>query len=77
MAPCGYSGTHPTIRYGDRGSVVAHAQCLLRNVRGHLSVDVDGVFGPITRGAVIAEQRRCRIVQDGIVGPITWNCLHP
>lgn len=77
LGPCNYSGAHPTIQQGSRGEAVAHAQCLLRNVRGHLTVVVDGVFGPVTRSAVIAEQRRCRIAQDGIIGPNTWRCLHP
>lgn len=77
FGPCNYSGSHPTIRQGSSGGVVAHAQCLLRNVRGHGSVVVDGAFGPVTRAAVVAEQRRCRIAQDGIVGPQTWRCLHP
>lgn len=56
---------------------VAHAQCLLRNVWGYGGVDVDGIFGPRTRSAVIDMQRRCGIAPDGIVGPNTWNCLHP
>lgn len=71
------SGSHPTIRQGSQGAPVAHAQCLLRNVWGYGGVDVDGIFGPRTRSAVIDMRRRCGIAQDGIVGPNTWNCLHP
>lgn len=77
LGPCNYSGSHPTIRQGSQGAPVAHAQCLLRNVWGYGGVDVDGIFGPRTRSAVIDMQRRCGIAQDGIVGPNTWNCLHP
>lgn len=77
LGPCNYSGRHPVIRLGSRGEAVAHAQCLLRNVRGHRNVVVDGIFGQVTRAAVVAEQRRCRIDQDGEVGPDTWRCLHP
>lgn len=74
---CGYSGGHPTISQGSTGEAVAHAQCLLRNVWGYGSVVVDGVFGPATRAAVVAHQRDCGIGDDGIVGPNTWNALHP
>lgn len=35
----------------------------------------DGIFGPITRDAVMALQSIFGLVVDGIVGPITWDRL--
>lgn len=38
-------------------------------------IDIDGIFGPNTRNAVIAFQQFAGLTQDGIVGPNTWNAL--
>ncbi|MFH9144233.1 peptidoglycan-binding protein [Streptomyces albus] len=73
--PCPYSGAHPTLWYTDTGSAVRHAQCLI-NLYGY-GVAEDGIFGDGTRSAVRDLQRRCGITVDGMVGPNTWNCLHP
>ena len=35
----------------------------------------DGIFGANTRNNVIAFQKKCGLVADGIVGPITWDAL--
>jgi peptidoglycan hydrolase-like protein with peptidoglycan-binding domain len=54
--------------------VVEWAQYLL--VRFALSDDqIDGVFGPITKGAVEQYQTFKQLAVDGIVGPITWGAL--
>lgn len=37
---------------------------------------VDGIFGPNTRAQVKAFQRSVKIVDDGIVGPVTWSRLN-
>lgn len=76
LGPCNYSGSHPTIRWGDRGSVVVHAQCLMRNLWGYTSLAVDGDFGPITHATVLDIQDRAGLVIDGVVGPCTWKALH-
>ncbi|MFF9558475.1 peptidoglycan-binding protein [Streptomyces albus] len=73
--PCPYSGGHPTLWYTDTGSAVRHAQCLI-NLYGYRGAE-DGIFGDGTRSAVRDLQRRCGITIDGMVGPNTWNCLHP
>ena len=36
---------------------------------------IDGVFGPLTRAAVLAFQKSKGLVQDGIVGRKTWTAL--
>lgn len=73
---CNYNGTHPTISYGDTGSAVSHAQCLLKNYHGYSYVSIDGIFGSDTRTAVKDLQARYGLTVDGIVGPATWDALH-
>lgn len=75
LGACNYNGSHPELTYGEEGAAVAHAQCLLKHVRGY-DVDIDGQFGPNTLDAVEGAQGDCRIDVDGIVGPNTWDCLH-
>ncbi|MFJ8634750.1 peptidoglycan-binding protein [Streptomyces sp. NPDC093568] len=59
---------------GHAGPDVAEAQCLLR--RAGLSPGViDGIFGPLTEGAVRRAQQRAGLVVDGIIGPHTWKAL--
>lgn len=53
---------------GSSGAAVAHVQRRLR-------VRADGVFGPITRRAVMSFQRAHRLVVDGVVGPRTLAAL--
>ena len=66
----------PTLKQGDESEVVRAAQFLL-NGRG-CSVGywgADGEFGPMTKAAVLAFQRRCSLKADGIIGPETWAAL--
>jgi cysteine-rich secretory family protein/putative peptidoglycan binding protein len=58
----------PTLRYGDRGRLVAWVQ-------GRLHVRQDGIFGPITRAAVIRFKRNHGLRPDGIVGHRMWRAL--
>lgn len=37
----------------------------------------DGLFGPVTRAAVVHYQSDRDLVPDGVVGPITWASLFP
>lgn len=61
---------------GDRGENV-------RVIQGYLSrigrvdpeipeVDVDGIFGPQTKAAVIAIQKQLGVEQNGAIGPVEW-----
>lgn len=77
---CVYTGTHPTVQYGDNNRHVKHAQCLLTKVHGYRGVDMDGIFGARTKSAVVSAQKKCYPSSpsdwDGIVGYKTWSCLH-
>lgn len=65
--------TRPTLRSGARGEDVKVLQRLLReNV---YMLDIDGKFGPQTRGAVESYQSKMGLERDGIVGPMTWAAL--
>ncbi|MCL2367979.1 MAG: peptidoglycan-binding protein, partial [Oscillospiraceae bacterium] len=67
------------IRIGSRGDDVRQIQTWLNSLRSRVpaipQLTVDGIFGPITQGAVIAFQRHFNLTPDGIVGPITWGEL--
>ena len=64
----------PTLRFGSRGASVTELQILLRN-QGFDPGPIDGIFGNKTQSAVIAFQRSRGLVQDGIVGILTWTAL--
>ncbi len=64
------------LQAGDRLPMVAVVQDLLRRQEGVRPVpEVDGVFGDITKNAVIAFQRLHSLSHDGVVGPDTWKEL--
>jgi peptidoglycan hydrolase-like protein with peptidoglycan-binding domain len=62
------------LQEGDRGSEVGALQNQLAN-RGCYSGSVDEIFGPQTREAVIACQRKLGLEADGVVGPATLSAL--
>lgn len=66
----------PVIRAGSRGEAVREAQRILQELGYYLgNAGVDGVFGSMTRTAVIRFQRNYGLAADGIVGPMTWEML--
>jgi GH25 family lysozyme M1 (1,4-beta-N-acetylmuramidase) len=56
------------IKVGSRGIDV-------QRIQRAVGVNPDGIFGPQTTAAVKAYQGRHHLIQDGIVGPQTWNTL--
>ncbi len=61
------------LKRDERGPTVVALQILLNRQGGNLVVD--GVFGPLTKTAVIAFQRRHSLADDGDVGKNTWSLL--
>ena len=62
------------IREGARGDYVQHIQTCLNRVN-NTGLATDGIFGPLTRAAVVNYQSANGLTPDGIVGPITWSHL--
>jgi peptidoglycan hydrolase-like protein with peptidoglycan-binding domain len=63
-----------TMRLGDRGWDVAALQFLLQRA-GHGPGRADGLFGPLTKGAVVRAQRAAGVEADGLAGPVTLGSL--
>lgn len=72
--------TSNPIDQGDRGVKVEHLQYMLSVLAAYIpqipDVQVDGIFGPATRNAVIAAQRRFGLPQTGIVDYDTWDEIY-
>ncbi|MCC5641635.1 peptidoglycan-binding protein [Nostoc sp. CHAB 5824] len=68
------SGQYPVLSQGKTGAAVTRLQQRLRQL-GYLNANSTGNFGPMTRDAVIAFQRKYRIPANGIVNRQTWNAL--
>jgi peptidoglycan hydrolase-like protein with peptidoglycan-binding domain len=71
-----------TVRLGSRGDAVRAVQDQInfRDLRDGHTVNVDGIFGPATRRAVIGFQQGLALAikgfpVDGTVGPQTWPPL--
>jgi murein DD-endopeptidase MepM/ murein hydrolase activator NlpD len=62
------------MRRGNRGWDVAALQFLLQR-RGFGAGRADGVFGPLTEGAVMRAQRAAAVGVDGLAGPVTIASL--
>lgn len=74
-----WANTRP-IQQGDRGVSVEHLQYMLSVLSAYISeippLNVDGIFGPATRNAVLAAQARFDLPQTGIVNGETWNEIY-
>ena len=65
---------HPTVKFGDHGSNVTILQTDLHRLR-YFAGKIDGHFGALTRGAVLAFQADNDLTTDGVVGPRTWAAM--
>ncbi|MBR6791470.1 MAG: peptidoglycan-binding protein [Oscillospiraceae bacterium] len=67
------------LREGERGSGVRVLQYRLALIGRYISqlppVQIDGIFGPGTKNAVIAFQRYAGLSPDGVVGQTTWDVI--
>ena len=74
-----WANTDP-IESGDRGVKVEHLQYMLSVLSAYIPeippVNIDGIFGPATRAAVIAAQRRFGLPQTGVVNFETWDEIY-
>lgn len=72
--------TSDPIEQGDRGVKVEHLQYMLSVLAEFIpeipNVTIDGIFGPATRNAVLAAQRRFELPQTGIVNAETWDEIY-
>ena len=71
----GTATAHPTLRRGSSGEGVRELQRKLNSAGASPPLKVDGVFGPLTEGAVKAYQRGHSLGDDGVAGPATWRAL--
>ena len=67
------STIYPTIKIGSRGASVKTLQTLLNSNGANLTVD--GIFGQLTKIAVLSFQGEKGLTKDGIVGKLTWAKL--
>lgn len=70
---CPYTEPAKTIRFGAKGNNVKWLQWYLNQCGAKLKID--GSFGPATKTAVLAFQKKNKLTQDGIVGPKTRASL--
>lgn len=68
------------LQLGDTGSKVRFLQYMLAMLSEFIPeippVSVDGIYGPATRAAVLAAQRRFRLPETGTVGTQTWDEIY-
>ncbi|MGV3487485.1 MAG: peptidoglycan-binding protein [Tuberibacillus sp.] len=64
-----------TLKLGDRGDGVTDVQDHLKSL-GYYSGNLDGIFGQLTRLAVLKFQKVNELRIDGMVGPETFRALH-
>ncbi|NEP91099.1 MAG: peptidoglycan-binding protein [Okeania sp. SIO2C2] len=67
--------TRPTLTLGSTGEDVKYLQTVLNAIVANNSLVVDGIFGNLTKEAVIAFQKRYGLTADGIVGLQTWGLI--
>ena len=69
-----------TLQVGNSGDKVRQLQYMLAVLSSYISgippVTVDGIFGPATRAAVLASQRRFALPETGVVDARTWDAIY-
>lgn len=69
-----------SLQAGDTGEKVRQLQYMLSVLSAYIPdippVNVDGIFGPATRAAVLAAQRRFRFPETGAVDNRTWDEIY-
>lgn len=74
------SWAHEPIEQGDRGVKVEHLQYMLSVLSEFIPeippLAIDGIYGPATRNAVIAVQKRLGLPQTGQVDFTTWDEIY-
>ncbi|HSL34485.1 MAG TPA: peptidoglycan-binding domain-containing protein [Candidatus Limnocylindrales bacterium] len=65
----------PTLRKGSRGPSVVDLQGRLNDRGADPPLATDGIFGKLTKAAVISYQSKNGLDPDGVVGPLTWGSL--
>ncbi|NFT91733.1 spore cortex-lytic protein [Clostridium botulinum] len=76
-----FDGKYPgyLLSYGSKGEKVREMQTYLSVVSKSYnipSINADGIFGDMTRNAVLSFQRLFGLAQDGVVGLNTWNKIY-
>lgn len=70
----GIAENKPVLRLGSKGHYVTEVQKFLAD-KGIYHGAIDGIFGPLTKQAVIEWQGYCEIIKDGVVGKGTWATI--
>ena len=69
-----------SLESGDTGDKVRHLQYMLSVLSAYINsippLQIDGVFGPATRSAVLAAQRYFGLPQTGTVDAATWDEIY-
>lgn len=63
-----------TVQQGSQGDAVRGVQFILNTSFGY-TLEIDGIFGPLTTEAVKDFQSKHGLTPDGVVGPLTWQKL--
>jgi peptidoglycan hydrolase-like protein with peptidoglycan-binding domain len=79
VGPLTWAAIVVQVKRGDHGDAVRGVQeeFQFRNLSGDptIGLQIDGIFGPDTDGAVRGFQHALGLAVDGVVGPLTWRAL--
>lgn len=68
------------LQVGNSGDKVRQLQYMLAVLSSYIpgipTVSVDGIYGPATRAAVLAAQRRFGLTETGVVDARTWDAIY-